>query len=98
MVRILIQCADAFRVNDQDVNWRSIRLLSLDGRAPDPQAFCARVDRRAHAEAALSVQYHAVHVIALARAVHAHHRDHPDGRRNLFQDLHCLAVHHVLFS
>ncbi len=69
MVLVLVQSADAFRVDDNDVNLFAIRRGAFNGCAPAPEAFGAGVDRISHSKAATLIQQHSIEQVRLSSSV-----------------------------
>ena len=96
MIGIFVQSADAFGVDDQDVDGVAVGLLAFNGRAPDPEALGAGVDGGSDSEALLTIQDHTVHEVAFAGSVKTDHGHHGDRTGNLTDDVEGFLIHLIV--
>ena len=69
MVLVFIECANALRVNDENVNFFSILSGTFDGISPAPEPFGVRINGGSDSKSIVPIEKDAIKKIGLASSV-----------------------------
>lgn len=98
MVVVFVNPTETFRVYDDDIDGVTALGSAAQRRAPEPDAFGARVDRWANAEASLAVEQNSIEQVTLACPVHACDTDHTKGSFDSLHHLDSLRIDNETYS